>query len=199
MFRSCAAALSFVLGGCSWVVGELPGPLPDDAGTGQIQGSSGATSVGGTANGDPPDASDAGASGSGSVSAPDAADDASPSTGGDAGFDPCDRDGDGEPNEGCGGEDCDDDDRRAHPGQEEYFDQESETVVFDYNCSGQTEREYPTRLSCSLEACGVGQGFVDDPLRPCGEEGAWGECATDAPIGLMCEPQINEMRRVACH
>jgi hypothetical protein len=53
-------------------------------------------------------------------------------------------------------------------------------------------------LSCSIETCDSGQGFLDDPLRPCGEEGQWGECATDGPIGLMCAPQPNEMRKVAC-
>lgn len=189
----------FLLMGCSLVVGELPEPVPADAGVGQNAGSgSGGTSSGGHA----------GASAGGSSSVPDAdvpsggsdaaASGGAPSSGGsDAGFDECDRDGDGEQSEDCGGNDCDDDDRRAHPNQEEYFDEESETVGFDYNCNNYFDREYPA-LTCSLEACDTEQGFLA-PLQPCGEEGEWGQCVPSEPVGLMCTELVNGMRRVACH
>lgn len=196
------------LAGCSLIVGELPEPLPNDAGVVQAGGSGGASGgtsgngqggsgqSGHSSNADDPDASDSGMSQAGEQ--PDAAGGLAGSRG-DGGFDPCDRDGDGEPNEGCGGEDCDDDDRRVHPGQEEFFDQESETVDFDYNCSGDIEREYPTPLTCSIESCDLTrQGFLD-ALPMCGEQGNWGQCIANEPVGLMCTAQSDVMRRAACH
>jgi hypothetical protein len=70
-------------------------------------------------------------------------------------------------------------------------------VGFDYNCNNYFDREYPA-LTCSLEACDTGQGFLM-PLQPCGEEGEWGQCVPSEPVGLMCTELVNGMRRVACH
>jgi hypothetical protein len=122
----------------------------------------------------------------------------------DAGSVSCDRDEDGEPSEMCGGEDCDDGDPKVHPGQANYFTEPSERVGFDYDCSGLIERDpAEASLSCSLELaqCDVeAQGFMDDPLPACGEQGNWGQCVQGELAGLpgMCAAEKLEDRRAAC-
>ena len=47
-----------------------------------------------------------------------------------------DADGDGHAAKACGGDDCDDADPKAHPGQTDFFSDKSPTVGFDYDCDG---------------------------------------------------------------
>jgi hypothetical protein len=142
---------------------------------------------------------------------PDDVRDASPSAAtdsGDVSTDaenmPCDRDEDGEPSETCGGEDCDDSDPNVHPGQANHFTEPSERVGFDYDCNGFIERDpAEPSLSCGLELaqCDVeAQGFMDDPLPACGEQGSWGQCVQGDLAGLpgMCAGEKLEDRRAAC-
>lgn len=100
-------------------------------------------------------------------------------------FDPCDCDGDGYRASGltCGGNDCDDEDARVHPGQTQYFADRSANahVGYDYNCNGTLERDPAqgaTALSCldlDLLNCAGKQGF-QAPLPECGQPGKWSEC-----------------------
>jgi hypothetical protein len=197
----CATAgWLLALNSCSWIVGDIPGPLRD---AGTPNGGSGSGGTHGTRDGNagtdaapPLVASDAGGDAEAHVSHP-------PGTG-DAGSDPCDRDGDHEQGPQCGGPDCDDSDRNVFSTQERYFDQPNPNVHFDYNCNGSIERQYPQGLSCSVEMglCNTqSQGFLDNPLPACGAEGAWGHCVAQQIAGLptTCAQQVDEMRRVACH
>jgi hypothetical protein len=194
--------LGYLGANCSLVVGDLPEPLSVDGGTitGPSLGGDGDSST----SSEPTDAAGgegpaAGGNGNASSSgSPDAAD-AQGTPVLDA-ADQCDRDGDGEQSEECGGGDCDDYDGEVFSTQAEYFDVVSERRGFDYNCDGNAERSEPT-LTCAddLALCDTTmQGFVDEPPPQCGQEGSWGECVLQGPGGLMCQPQVNEMRRVAC-
>lgn len=108
----------------------------------------------------------------------------------------CDCDGDGYESIACGGDDCDDQDARVHPGQTEYFAEPSENpeVGFDYDCSGTLERDpNHKKVSCGvldLLLCKDNEGFKNDP-PPCGESGAWGRCVPDA-LNLTCSYLASE-------
>lgn len=184
-----AGLIASAVGGCSLAVGDLPEP------TGQAG-----------AGGNHDDVKDSGEMADGSTSnagttADDTADATAPHTRIDSGFNPCDRDGDGELNEDCGGNDCDDDDDAVFPGQERYFGEATAKDSFDYDCTGSAEREYPQRLDCSAEPlCDMTkQGFMNDPLPLCGQQGLWGHCVEQQLPGLLCEAQADTMQRVACH
>jgi len=74
--------------------------------------------------------------------AADAADDvAADATTADA-ADDCDYDGDGFKAAKCGGPDCCDSDPNVRPNQAEFFDVPSACGTWDYNCSGEVEREH---------------------------------------------------------
>lgn len=135
-------------------------------GSGGTSGGSGGTSSGGTSSGG------SGGTASGGTSSGEC-------------LTPCDCDGDGylAKSVACGGDDCDDEDPRVHPGQTGYFAERSpnEHVGFDYNCNGLLERD-PIQgtsvLSCldlNLLACTQQQGF-NPTLPPCGQVGRWVEC-----------------------
>ena len=80
---------------------------------------------------------------------------------GDDAFDPCDQDHDGYKAEGgaCGGNDCNDHDPRANPGQTQFITDEPDAAPFgDWNCDGTVEPQYPL-VSCGLNTCGA-QSFA---------------------------------------
>lgn len=175
--------------GCGWVVGELPEPFDDRS----------------------PDASTEDVAEDVSVDSPDDASidlhldvmpderDTHSSPEADA-CDPCDCDGDGAEAEVCDGDDCDDLDPHVHPGQDKYFETPSDTVGFDYDCSGSIERD--PALNVSLKCVGLSlilceqstQGFIGG-VPACGSLGDWGTCKPD---GLGCVSDIYEQRRMRC-
>ncbi len=96
---------------------------------------------------------------------------------GDGGPDPCDRDQDGHRanTQACGGDDCNDNDARIHPGAGFVHDVPDAALLGDWNCDGTVDKEYPA-VSCSQIStnCGSAMGFVIDP--GCGETGAFVQC-----------------------
>jgi hypothetical protein len=96
--------------------------------------------------------------------------------GGEAG-DPCDQDGDGHRSNasGCGGDDCCDMDRTAHPGQTSYFATRDACGNYDYDCNGKEDIESGV-ANCSLGffACN-GDGF--DSFTVCGVTASYTTCA----------------------
>lgn len=116
----------------------------------------------------------------------------------------CDCDGDGALSMGaCGGDDCDDEDARVHPGQGKFFASRSDNPIvgFDYNCSGNLERppSQSVQVSCGaleLLSCAGAQGYFGVP-PPCGQAGRWGTCMLS---GLLCVESVTDPEAVAtCH
>jgi hypothetical protein len=99
---------------------------------------------------------------------------------------PCtDRDGDGFfavaiPGSDCGDPDCDDDDDRVYPGQQNYYDQPAAGGGFDFDCDG-TEEPLYTQVGgeCTSDWWGsncTGTGYYNG-MPACGEVGQWHSCA----------------------
>jgi hypothetical protein len=202
-----AAWPGFLLGalaavGCGLVVGDLPEPRTEGASSGGSAGTGGAGAGGAGA------AAGAGATGGGSAGAAGQAGGSAGASGGQAGTggtaggpscDPCDCDDDGSLALACGGDDCDDHDPRVHPGQSGWFDKPADNpaIGFDYDCSGQDEREHTQAVQCgalSLANCGTVQGFLDS-LPACGEAGTWGACKTNV---LACEKDPISQKVMRC-
>jgi len=82
---------------------------------------------------------------------------------------PCDCDGDGHKAKtgGCGGDDCDDDDDRAFPGQDFLSDKPNPlTTKGDWNCDTTITPKFKIGFSCGalgLIGCTGTQGFTDTP------------------------------------
>jgi hypothetical protein len=102
---------------------------------------------------------------------------AGPDDGG-SGRDPaCDSDQDGHLSRACGGDDCDDGDRRIHPGQDFVQEAPVSPNIGDWNCDGAVTKEHKTGVSCQVGGnlgCAIGQGFVGSPA--CGAEGDFITC-----------------------
>ena len=169
---------------CSLVIGDLPEGV-DPALSG------GASGAGGTSGG-------GGASGSGGASG---AGGASGGGGGACLKGPCDCDGDDFVSAFCSqGDDCDDSDPVAHPGQTAWFDvKRKDGQGFDYNCDGNEDREFSelacgglSNLLCSQQADGFHK-----PAPPCGESGSFGKCKWS---GLSCVNDVTSSSKpVRCH
>jgi hypothetical protein len=116
--------------------------------------------------------------GDASVPLPEAGDDATSEAAAEAG-DPCDKDNDGHKAMGsCGGDDCNDDDSRVHPGQNFLTDVPDGAPypsgpLGDWDCSGTVEYQTPTAV-CSV-TCSNSQGFAQ--AEGCGITGAYVTCA----------------------
>ena len=95
----------------------------------------------------------------------------------------CDLDGDGylSAASDCGGNDCCDNDARAHPGQTSFFTTADACSSFDYDCDGKTEPEY-AQVNCTIAifACN-GSGFEQAPPA-CGVVATYDTCN----LGLGC-------------
>jgi hypothetical protein len=75
------------------------------------------------------------------------------------------------------GQDCNDNDYEAHPGQTDWFTEPSKGgYSFDYNCDGKEEPKHPDLGKCTYKngtCSGDGWGnFVPD----CGDWGFWADC-----------------------
>ena len=77
--------------------------------------------------------------------------------------DPCDKDHDGhrDMNNGCGGDDCNDNVFLQHPGQNQFITEVPDAAPFgDWNCDGNFEKTF-SFTSCGVGTCGM-QGFLVD-------------------------------------
>ncbi len=114
-----------------------------------------------------------------------------------------DKDGDGyrdlacQPTQG----DCNDDNKDVHPKQSAFFDKPDAKVGFDYDCSGQEDRDVyppapvdcPDLLKNPTATCG-GSGFNPDPK--CGSTSGF-KCAKSQ---LSCTRQADDtLPAVKCH
>lgn len=95
---------------------------------------------------------------------------------------------------GSCGLDCADMDPNANPDQEAFSDVRhaggpGQPPTFDWNCDGTEEPEHANAITCSIEACDSGEGWLD-PLPECGQPGRWGRCTTG------CTEEVLEPARV---
>lgn len=96
------------------------------------------------------------------------------------------------------GDDCDDTEADAHPGQSEYFTRPGKgSGRFDFNCDGREEQQSTSALpDCAAAgaSCKAEQGWAG-AVPGCGEQGQLGSCAkqggTCAPT---TEPQVQACR-----
>lgn len=192
MRRPRVFGLLFVaFAGCSFPDVAL---VPGDATVPPADSSSGETSdvaVDGDTTADPKDASDADSSAGdgqadGKTDAADAAD-VKIDTLSDGCVATCDCDGDGHKAKGapCGGDDCDDDDPRAHPGADFVCDKPNPlTTKGDWDCNGVVDAQTPVNVVCTVTvgACPP-NGFTDNP--GCGNTS--GNRVTCLVSGLGCK------------
>jgi len=188
--------------GCFVVIGDLPEPRDRESGSGGAGGSSGKGGGGGsTASG----GTGAGAGGAGTGGTSSSSGGAGGSGGSGGTSSSCDRDGDQALAVGaCGGDDCDDNDPLVKPGQTTFFASESPTVGWDWNCSGQIERESEQLNPCSLQLLGLSctdrpEGWLSNDPLPCGTTARWGKCKL-GPLGATCvEDVLDQNKVVKCH
>jgi hypothetical protein len=117
--------------------------------------------------------------------------------------DPCDHDQDGFRATGppCGGDDCDDYDARAHPGEPDYLTysvtETNNPLPGDWNCNGFVETEHPRSFTCPLVGTDCSAvGFVGSPQ--CGTQGTLITCKLNT-AGVGCTPdQQDPNRYVGC-
>jgi hypothetical protein len=116
----------------------------------------------------------------------------------------CDQDQDGYLAMGtCGGNDCDDQDGRAHPGAGFVTDLPHPPTNGDWNCDGALEKEYLwTNLTCgglNLGQCPSIYGFQHDP--GCGQTDTFVTCTTGyvaGILGLTCTNGSTDTRKQGC-
>jgi hypothetical protein len=112
----------------------------------------------------------------------------------------CDQDEDGYQAIGpvCGGGDCDDQDKRAYPGEPNYLTAlpRVTTMYGDWNCNHVVEKQYSTNVNCrtAILTCDNTSGFTGDP--PCGTYGTFVQCMT-MNLGL-CDVAATSMQLQAC-
>jgi hypothetical protein len=108
--------------------------------------------------------------------------------------DPCDKDHDGykDMNNGCGGNDCNDDDSRYHPGQDWVYDVPDAAPWGDWNCDGDAEPRYKP-ATCGLTFCNS-EGYANSSGAGCGITNPWVSCT--APV--TCAPVDAGMQTQGC-
>jgi hypothetical protein len=149
----------------------------------------GGGSMGGTANGGSGGAGGTGGGGGGNGGAGGAASD-------------CDLDHDGwlATSSACGGDDCDDTDDDAHPGQTGFFTSQRKSGGYDFNCDGDSERQFAATLDCSnlLDTACSGESFAH-PLPACGARGSWISCQLAvSPLPVLCMSVSEGDRKMGC-
>ena len=116
----------------------------------------------------------------------------------------CDTDGFYERDGGCEGGpgtvfDCDDTDNFIKPGQtfvDDFRWKSVHAIPYDWNCSGNVEKAYPSNLKCGgnvVTGCTGGQGFTGDP--PCGTAGDYFDCRL---MGAVCTAVKIDIRNQIC-
>jgi hypothetical protein len=112
----------------------------------------------------------------------------------------CDQDEDGYQAIGnvCGGGDCDDQDKRAYPGEPDYLTAlpRSTTMYGDWNCNHVVEKQFAINVNCptSVLRCDTTSGFTGDP--PCGTYGTFVQCMM-MNFGF-CDVGATSMQLQAC-
>lgn len=170
--------------GCEVVLGDLPRARSESASGATGAGGAGGGGAGGTGG----VGGDAGAGGTGAAT--------SSATSGSGGC--CDCDGDQANALGaCQGDDCDDGDARAHPGQTMYFGTPAPQAGFDFDCNGVSERD--PRLAIAVDCSGLALpcdsavGFLGVVPPACGVHADWGTCKAN---GLVCAEDVIELQKV---
>jgi hypothetical protein len=176
-------------GGEAGVAGSASGGLAGAAG---VAGAAGAGNTGGSGG-------IAGGGGSGGVTGGTGG--VSGAGGGACQSPPCDCDGDGYLDKGgsCGGDDCDDADNRAHPGQGEFYDSQSKGVGgFDFDCDGTPlPKFHVVNCGVGLLACpppAQGDGY-EAPVPSCGVEAMYVKCVMS---GAVCVKQNTSPLKMPC-
>ncbi|MED5371986.1 MAG: putative metal-binding motif-containing protein [Myxococcota bacterium] len=84
-------------------------------------------------------------------------------------------------------DDCDDSDANVYPGQTAWFGEPSVGGIWDYDCSGSAELEYPYYPECDSNCSGIAvPGLVTlTGLADCGE---WGDLAIGCKWYSLCSP-----------
>lgn len=116
---------------------------------------------------------------------------------GDAGSDadPCDRDRDGFRDEAdaCGGNDCDDDDGRAHPDAGFVSTAPTTKTNGDFDCDGIVTKQFLVNVSCGALSSCPPQGFSGNP--PCGGASEYVQCKGSS---ANCTVGTSEIRTQGC-
>jgi hypothetical protein len=173
------------IGGGLLVIAALGGactPKERNLGTGGAGGMASSSSSGdGMAT-----SSNSGMSGAGGAASSSSSSSAASSSSGCA-----DADGDGYTSKACGGNDCNDSDKQAHPGQTLFFTMPmSGTMSFDYNCDGVETPEFQY-VKCVSPCMTKTNVFLTDAA--CGQIGTFGDC------NALCQSSNLTTKTRACH
>jgi hypothetical protein len=202
LLLACLSAVA--LGsGCFVVIGEIPEGSPAAAGGGAagIGGSAGSESGGGA--GDAQAGAAGGGAGSSGGSAGSSGGAASGGAGAECSNEPCDCDGDGFGAIGCAGDtgdDCDDTDRDAFPGQTAYFDhpRNDGSSSFDYDCDDKVTAKFTDTVTCSVAVLDCPneavQGYTDG-IPQCGQQANFGHCKQQ---NLQCVKVVLTQKKQEC-
>jgi hypothetical protein len=104
-------------------------------------------------------------------------------------------------NQSCGGDDCDDLDKRTNPGVMTWVTDvppATQPLRGDWNCDGRVDKQYATNLTCSgngLIGCAGGSGFLSDP--GCGGTGPFGTCESSGGLA-PCMPVSTSSQTQGC-
>jgi hypothetical protein len=92
--------------------------------------------------------------------------------------------------------DCDDQDKEAFPGQDQWLGRPTTgNQDFDFNCDGTEEQQYPEVINCALAppSC-KGEGWKGS-VPACGGEGTYVTCIKE---GSACVEDVGETRTQHC-
>lgn len=115
----------------------------------------------------------------------------------------CDKDGDGFASRRCCGQDCDDTDERAYPGQAAYFDVPLESAGgFDFDCDGVTDKDpsqlFEGPLTCTFEDCtALKSGFGSS--AECGQIKEYYRCEPNPTAVCSAREQDTTNEPLRCH
>ncbi|HEY4122152.1 MAG TPA: hypothetical protein VGM56_30000 [Byssovorax sp.] len=180
--------------GCELVLGHIPAAVDSAEGGAATSAVSASRSSGsgGAAASSSADSSSAGTSSSGGASATTTAISTTATSVASSGSGACcDCDGDGHDAIGpCGGDDCDDTDAYAYPGESQYYPLANARVGFDWNCDGfaTPNPALEKTLDCAMQhpPCS-GEGYVAPTPPACGDSAPWGACVQQ---GIVCVASV---------
>jgi hypothetical protein len=94
------------------------------------------------------------------------------------------------------GQDCDDGDAEAHPGQTTFFEQPSKGAKsFDFNCDKIEEKEHGSLVSCSPAGAGcTGDGW-SGAVPACGQTGSYAKCFKQSGMSACSQTVSTPVQR----